>query len=113
MNLSVIGTGYIGLVTGVCFADRGNRVICVDNDKNKLEKLNSGIIPIYEPGLEILFNRNVEKGRITFTSDIEQAVINSEIIFLCLPTPQVENGSANLTHVLNTVENIAGIINKK
>jgi len=113
MKLSVIGTGYVGLVTGVGFADRGNNVICVDNDPVKLDKLKKGIVPIYEPGLEIIFERNIEKGRITFTDNLTNAVENSEIIFLCLPTPQGGDGAADLSYVLNTVDDIIKIIIKK
>ena len=113
MKLSVIGTGYVGLVTGVGFADRGNNVICVDNDPVKLEKLKKGIVPIYEPGLEIIFQRNIEKGRITFTDNLVDAVINSEIIFLCLPTPQGGDGAADLSYVMNTVKDVADIIINK
>lgn len=110
MNLSVIGTGYVGLVTGTCFAEMGNNTICVDNDQNKLNKLNNGEIPIYEPGLEILYARNYKQKRLSFTSDLEHAVKNSDIIFLCLPTPQGEDGSADLSHVLDSVSVIADIL---
>lgn len=110
MNLAVIGTGYIGLVTGTCFAEMGNNVICVDNDQNKLEKFNKGILPIYEPGLDILFYRNVEKNRLTFTDDLKKAVIESEMIFICLPTPQSADGSANLEYIFSATEEIAQIM---
>ena len=113
MKLSVIGTGYVGLVTGVGFADRGNNVICVDNNEEKLDMLQKGLVPIYEPGLEIIFNRNIEKGRITFTDDLTHAVYNSEIIFLCLPTPQGEDGAADLSYVLDTVMDITNILINK
>ncbi len=110
MNLSVIGTGYVGLVSGTCFAEMGNHVICVDNDVEKLKKLNEGIVPIYEPGLEILFHRNIEKKRLFFTDDLKNAILSSEIIFLSLPTPQNENGSADLKHVFEVIENIGNIL---
>ncbi|MCX6170462.1 MAG: UDP-glucose/GDP-mannose dehydrogenase family protein [Ignavibacteriales bacterium] len=110
MNLSVIGTGYVGLVSGTCFAEMGNQVICVDNNQDKLQKLNAGEIPIYEPGLEMLFHRNVEKKRIIFTDDLKKAVIESEVIFLCLPTPQDEDGSAELKYVFGVVEEIGNIL---
>lgn len=112
MNLSVIGTGYVGLVSGTCFAEMGNNVICVDNNNDKLKRLNSGEVPIYEPGLEILFNRNVEKKRLIFTDNLKKAVLGSEMIFLCLPTPQDEDGSADLKYVFNVSESIAKILNE-
>ena len=112
MNIAVIGTGYVGLVTGTCFAEMGNHVICVDNDKKKLENIKKGIIPIYEPGLEILLNRNIEKQRLTFIDDLSSAVTESEIIFLCLPTPQSEDGSADLNHVFDVAGKIGKILKK-
>jgi len=110
MNISVIGTGYVGLVTGTCLAEMGNTVICVDNDQTKLQKLQSGKVTIYEPGLEILFHRNIEKERLTFTDDLNHAVNETDIIFLCLPTPQDEDGSADLKHILGAVGDIAQIL---
>jgi UDPglucose 6-dehydrogenase len=110
MNLSVIGTGYVGLVSGTCFAEMGNQVICVDNNQEKLKKLKDGIIPIYEPGLEMLFDRNIEKKRISFTDDLKKAVLETEMIFLCLPTPQDEDGSAELKYVFGVVEEIGNIL---
>jgi len=110
MNLSVIGTGYVGLVSGTCFAEMGNNVICVDNNQDKLKKLKKGIVPIYEPGLEILFHRNIEKKRLTFTDDLKKAVLESEIIILCLPTPQDEDGSADLKHVFEVANEIGKIL---
>jgi UDPglucose 6-dehydrogenase len=112
VNIAVIGTGYVGLVTGTCFAEMGNHVICVDNDKKKLENIKKGIIPIYEPGLEILLNRNIEKQRLTFIDDLSSAVTESEIIFLCLPTPQSEDGSADLNHVFDVAGKIGKILKK-
>ncbi len=106
MNLAVVGTGYVGLVTGTCFAETGNNVICVDVDLNKLEKLKKGIVPIYEPGLEAIFERNIKDGRLQFTSDIKEAVRKSEVIFLCLPTPQNGDGSADLKYVLGVAEEL-------
>ncbi len=108
MKVSVIGTGYVGLVTGVCFAESGNDVICVDNDPEKLGKLRAGEVPIYEPGLEVVFDRNLKEGRIRFTDSLKDAVENSEIIFLALPTPPMEDGSADLKYVLG----VAGEIGK-
>ncbi len=110
MNISVIGTGYVGLVSGTCFAEMGNQVICVDNNQEKLKKLKAGVITIYEPGLEMLFKRNIEKKRIIFTDDLKKAVLESEMIFLCLPTPQDENGSAELKYVFGVVEEIGNIL---
>lgn len=108
MKISVIGTGYVGLVTGVCFAESGNDVICVDNDPEKLLKLRAGEVPIYEPGLETVFDRNLKENRIRFTDSLADAVENSEIIFLALPTPPMEDGSADLKYVLG----VAGEIGK-
>ncbi len=110
MNLSVIGTGYVGLVSGTCFAEMGNNVICVDNNLDKLKKLKDGVVPIYEPGLEILFSRNIEKKRLTFTDDLKKAVLESEIIMLCLPTPQGEDGSADLKYVFEVADEIGKIL---
>ena len=110
MNLAVIGTGYVGLVSGTCFAEMGNYVICIDNDQNKLKKLREGIVPIYEPGLEILFHRNIEKERLAFSDDLKKAVLESEMIFLCLPTPQGEDGSADLKYVFSVADEVAKIL---
>ena len=110
MNLSIIGTGYVGLVSGTCFAEMGNNVICVDNNQDKLSKLKKGIVPIYEPGLEIIFHRNIEKKRLTFTDDLKKAVLESEIILLCLPTPQEEDGSADLKYVFAVADDIGKIL---
>ncbi len=110
MKIGVIGTGYVGLVTGVCFADSGNRVICVDNNPAKLVSLKNGEIPIYEPGLKPLFDRSVREGRLEFTNNLEYCVDNSDIVFLCLPTPPGEDGQADLKYVLNVGEEIGKII---
>ena len=110
MNIAVIGTGYVGLVTGTCFAETGNHVICVDNDSAKLEKLNQAELPIYEPGLELLFYRNIAKKRLLFTSDLRTAVTSSDIVFLCLPTPQGEDGSADLSYVYSVAGEIAAML---
>ena len=111
MKLSVIGTGYVGLVQGACFADTGNNVICMDIDKKKINSLKKGTIPIYEPGLEELVRKNVQEGRLEFTTSIKTAVQKSDIIFLCLPTPPSEDGSADLTHVLSVANQIAELAN--
>ncbi len=112
MKLAVIGTGYVGLVSGTCFAEMGNDVICVDVDPIKLEKLRNEKITIYEPGLEALFKRNISQKRLHFTDDLEHAVLNSEVIFLCLPTPQDEDGSADLKHIFEVAEGIGEILKK-
>lgn len=110
MKIGIIGTGYVGLVTGTCLADMGNEVICVDNDENKLEKLNNNKITIYERGLEELFERNVKENRLNFTKNLSLAINNSQVIFLCLPTPQGEDGSADLKHFLSAVDDITEIL---
>ncbi len=109
MKISVIGTGYVGLVTGTCFAETGNQVICVDNNPEKLTKLQNKEITIYEPGLEVIFRHNILQKRLLFTGDIKSAVLSSEFIFLCLPTPQCEDGSADLKYILGVVEDIGKI----
>lgn len=110
MKIAVVGTGYVGLVTGTCFADSGNDVICVDNNPDKLRKLKEGIVPIYEPGLDNLFHRSIREGRLTFTDDLAHAVNECEIIMLCLPTPPGADGQADLSFVLNVADDIAGIM---
>lgn len=110
MNLAVVGTGYVGLVSGTCFAESGNHVICVDIDQRKVEKLSNGEIVIYEPGLEVLFERNLKEKRLSFTTDLKYAVENADIIFLALPTPPGEDGSADLSYVLGVAENIGKIL---
>ncbi len=112
MKISIIGTGYVGLVQGACFADTGNNVICMDVDEKKINGLKKGIIPIYEPGLEEIVRRNSQDGRLEFTTNLKLAVENSKVIFLCLPTPQSEDGSADLSRVLSVSENIAELINE-
>ena len=107
MKLAVIGTGYVGLVAGVGFAESGNDVICVDKDEGKINLLKSGGIPIYEPGLEALVKRNIDEGRLTFTTDLPAAVDNSYVILIAVGTPPGEDGSADLTHVLDVGEAIA------
>ena len=109
-KISVIGTGYVGIVSGTTFAAQGNIVYCVDIDIEKIEKLKKGISPIFEPGLDWLLKKNYEENRLIFTTDIAEAVRNTQVIFLCLPTPPNEDGSADLQHVLNVSEQIANII---
>lgn len=110
MNISVIGTGYVGLVSGTCFAETGNDVICVDIDENKVERMRNGEVPIYEPGLETLFERNTRQGRLKFTTDLKEAVDHAEIIFLALPTPPGADGSADLSFVLGVAEDMTSLI---
>ena len=111
MKITVIGTGYVGLVAGACLADMGNDVICVDNNKEKLQKLENGIIPIYEPGLEELVKSNVSENRLRFTSNIDNAVKESEVCFIAVGTPQGEDGSADLQYVLGVAKEIAKAMN--
>ena len=112
MKLSIIGTGYVGLVQGACFADSGNTVICMDVDEKKINGLKKGVIPIYEPGLEEMVRRNAQDGRLLFTTNLKTAVENSKVLFLCLPTPQLEDGSADLSRVLSVSEKLAVFINE-
>jgi UDPglucose 6-dehydrogenase len=107
MNIAVVGTGYVGLVTGTCFAEIGNRVICVDIDETKVKKMRSGEIPIYEPGLEDLFHRNIAEKRLAFTTDLDAGIENAEVIFLALPTPPNEDGSADLSYILKVADDLA------
>jgi len=112
MNIGVIGTGYVGLVTGTCFAEMGHQVICVDIDLEKIKKLRSGQITIYEPGLENLFERNIQRNRIQFTSSLQEAVDHAEILFLALPTPPGADGKADLSYILNTAAQLSGMIHR-
>jgi len=112
MKIAVIGTGYVGLVTGVCLAETGNRVICVDKDNEKLERFRKGDPVIYEKNLAELLNHNLQKSRIEFTNDLKYAVENSEIIFFCLPTPQGDDGAADLKHVLEVAEQCGEILSQ-
>ncbi|MCK9457225.1 MAG: UDP-glucose 6-dehydrogenase TuaD [bacterium ADurb.Bin157] len=106
MKIAMIGTGYVGLVTGTCFADSGNEVVCVDTDEKKIENLKNGTIPIYEPGLDTLVKRNVEEERLTFTTNLEEAIDKSLLLFIAVGTPPGEDGSADLTYVLNVARDI-------
>ncbi|RRB00733.1 UDP-glucose dehydrogenase family protein [Larkinella rosea] len=110
MKLAVIGTGYVGLVTGTCFAETGNQVVCVDIDERKVEKLNNGIIPIYEPGLDVLFNRNTAEGRLKFTTNLAEGIEGAEVIFLALPTPPGEDGSADLKYILKVADDLGPLL---
>lgn len=111
MNIAVIGSGYVGLVAGACFADTGNEVICVDIDQNKIDALNGGEIPIYEPGLSDIVARNLKVGRLQFTTDIKKGVEEAGVIFIAVGTPQDEDGSADLTHVLKVAADIGQYMN--
>jgi len=113
MKIAVIGTGYVGLVTGTCFAETGNNVICVDIDKDKVTKLSGGQITIFEPGLEKLFLRNQKEGRLTFTTKIEDAIQDAKVIFLALPTPPGEDGSADLSYILNVASQLGKLLTPK
>ena len=110
MNITIVGTGYVGLVTGTTLAELGNNVYCVDIDTTKVKKMQQGIVPIYEPGLEEMFLRNINSGRLFFTTDLKEAVDKSEIIYLALPTPPGEDGSADLSYVLGVANQIGEII---
>jgi len=106
MKIAVIGTGYVGLVTGTCLAETGNEVVCVDIDAEKVAKMREGIVPIYEPYLDVLFERNINANRLRFTTSLDEGLDHGDIIFLALPTPEDEDGSADLSYVLNVSENI-------
>jgi UDPglucose 6-dehydrogenase len=109
-KIAVIGTGYVGLVTGTCFAETGNQVICVDNNAAKVAKMRNGEIPIYEPHLDVLFERNIKANRLVFTTDLQEGIKDAEIIFLALPTPPGEDGSADLSYILGVAEELGKII---
>lgn len=110
MKIAVVGTGYVGLVSGTCFAETGNQVICVDIDQKKVDKLSSGQITIYEPGLEKIFIRNTKEGRLTFTTRLEDAIEGAEVIMLALPTPPGEDGSADLKYILGVADHLGKIL---
>ncbi len=111
MNIAVVGTGYVGLVTGTCFAEMGNHVICVDIDTVKVDALKNGVVPIYEPHLDALFERNVKQGRLSFTTNLKDAVMQATVVFLALPTPPGEDGSADLSYVLGVARELGKIVN--
>jgi UDPglucose 6-dehydrogenase len=110
MKIAVVGTGYVGLVTGTCFAETGNTVTCVDIDRAKVEKLQGGKVTIYEPGLELLFDRNLKQGRLSFTTNLAEGIKDAKIIFLALPTPPGEDGSADLKYILGVAENLGPLL---
>lgn len=110
MQIAIIGTGYVGLVTGTCFAETGNKVMCVDIDENKIKRLAQGISPIYEPGLDVLLERNIKEKRLQFTTSLQEGIKNASAIFLALPTPPGKDGAADLQYVLNVAESLSHII---
>jgi UDPglucose 6-dehydrogenase len=110
MKIAVVGTGYVGLVTGTCFAETGNTVTCVDIDQEKVQKLQSGKITIYEPGLEQLFERNLKQGRLAFTTNLKEGIEDAKIIFLALPTPPGEDGSADLKYILKVADDLGPLL---
>ena len=112
MKIAVVGTGYVGLVTGTCFAETGNHVVCVDIDEAKIEKLKDGNIPIYEPGLDVLFERNIKQGRLLFTTSLVEGIKGAEVIFLALPTPPGEDGSADLQYILQVAKELGALLDR-
>ncbi|HRS38601.1 MAG: UDP-glucose/GDP-mannose dehydrogenase family protein [Bacteroidia bacterium] len=110
MKIAVVGTGYVGLVTGTCFAETGNHVVCVDIDASKVARMQRGEIPIYEPHLDVLFERNIKQGRLSFTTDLSEGIRDAQIIFLALPTPPGEDGSADLKYVLQVAGQLGGLM---
>lgn len=110
MNIAVVGTGYVGLVTGTCFAETGNHVTCVDIDEDKVKRMQRGEVPIYEPYLETLFERNIRQKRLTFTTELSEAIEDAQVIFLALPTPPGEDGSADLSYVLDVAANLGPML---
>ncbi|MCK6600650.1 MAG: UDP-glucose/GDP-mannose dehydrogenase family protein [Bacteroidetes bacterium] len=112
MKITVVGTGYVGLVTGTCLAETGNDVLCIDIDKAKVEKLKNKVIPIFEPGLDVLFARNIKENRLNFSTSLEEGFKHGEILFLALPTPQDEDGSADLKYILGVAGNIGDLYSK-
>lgn len=113
MKISVVGSGYVGLVTGTCFAETGNEVICVDVDPVKIKKMKKGIVPIFEPGLDVFFERNLKDGRLRFTTDLQDAVRKTDVIFFCLPTPQDGDGAADLRYVLKVADDIGQLFKEE
>jgi UDPglucose 6-dehydrogenase len=110
MNIAVVGTGYVGLVTGTCFAETGNHVVCIDIDARKVQRMKDGEVPIYEPGLEVLFERNTKAGRLSFTTDLKEGIRQAKIVFLALPTPPGEDGSADLQYILKVASDLSEMI---
>lgn len=113
MNILIIGSGYVGLVTGACLSEMGNKVTCVDVDSNKIKKLKKGVIPIYEPGLEQMVQKNLENNNLSFSTNLSEAILNAEVIFITVGTPMSEDGSADLQHVLSVAKDIGSTILKR
>jgi len=112
MKIAVVGTGYVGLVTGTCFAETGNHVTCVDINEEKVKQMQAGIIPIYEPGLEDLFKRNTEEGRLNFTTSLQEGIAGAKVIFLALPTPPGADGSADLKYILQVADDLGPLLSE-
>ncbi|MBC7863289.1 MAG: UDP-glucose/GDP-mannose dehydrogenase family protein, partial [Bacteroidia bacterium] len=112
MKIAVVGTGYVGLVTGTCLAETGNTVICVDINEDKVNKMRNGVVPIYEPHLDVLFHRNIKAGRLSFTTNLAEAIKDAKIIFLALPTPPGEDGSADLSYILGVADDLGKILSE-
>lgn len=110
MNIAVVGTGYVGLVTGTCLAETGNHVICIDVDEDKVKRMQAGEVPIYEPGLKTLFDRNSRQGRLSFTTSLAEGIKEAEVVFLALPTPPNGDGSADLSYILRVAEDLSELI---
>src|SRR5690554_2856828 len=112
MNIAVVGTGYVGLVTGTCLAETGNHVVCIDVDEDKVQRMKQGEVPIYEPGLKTLFDRNTSEGRLSFTTSLAEGYKDAEVVFFALPTPPNEDGSADLSYVLRVAEDLSDLIDR-
>lgn len=112
MKIAVVGTGYVGLVTGTCFAETGNTVTCIDINEEKVKSLKNGVIPIYEPGLDVLFERNIQQGRLKFTTNLKEGIEEAVIIFLALPTPPGEDGSADLSYILGVSKDLGPLLHQ-
>ncbi|NLJ08684.1 MAG: UDP-glucose/GDP-mannose dehydrogenase family protein, partial [Sphingobacteriales bacterium] len=110
MKLAVVGTGYVGLVTGTCFAESGNQVVCIDIDTEKVKLMKEGKVPIYEPGLDTLFERNIAQERLSFTTNLEEGIREAKVIFLALPTPPGADGSADLQYVLDVSKKLGPML---
>ena len=113
MNIVVVGSGYVGLVSGTCFSEMGNKVTCVDIDSNKIDKLNNGIIPIYEPGLESMVIKNIKNKNLYFTTNLSEAIKDAEIVFIAVGTPMGDDGSADLQYVLSVAKSIGKTMTKR
>jgi UDPglucose 6-dehydrogenase len=110
MKIAVVGTGYVGLVTGTCLAETGNEVVCIDINEEKVNKMRNGVVPIYEPHLDVLFHRNIKAGRLSFTVSLQEGIKDAKIIFLALPTPPGEDGSADLRYILGVADDLGKLM---